>query len=130
MEPMRSGLPSDTRTGDCGVGSPLSALYYMLGSVASSSRGPTVRLFGGSLVPPPVPVKERKLLHRTVNRTVTRRLSVRGLSEDESKARKHEQEIDVIQWVGGKVHLIEQKDVVAVQVYMARPELHIVPSGG
>jgi len=91
--------------------------HYRLGVVTSSARGPSVRLFGGTFVPPPpLAPKQRRL-----REGVRRRRTVRFLDREEAKARARDQKESAAKQAAALGLPIMQSDVVAVQVYMARP---------
>ena len=100
---------------------------YRAGTVTLSSRGATVRPSGGSKGPPLLVSGKRRDPRPGKG---TREGRVRGLSEDDEKALKRDQAELTVLRVGAEVIAIEQKNIIAIAVYLGRPDPQIVPSGG
>jgi hypothetical protein len=113
----------------CGVRFPVQPVpVYHLGRVLEASGGLTAKLFGGSFVPPQAPppppatpTPERASTETTPGRRVRRR--VRRLEDQEQKRRLREEREAQARTKARDGLQISRDDIVAVQVYMARPEL-------
>ncbi len=94
---------------------------YEVGVVAWASEGARVRLFGGAFVPPP-PAPSKRLKPRE---GAPLRRKVRLLEDEEAKKKRREEAEATSRQAAAEGLPITQDDIVAVQVYMARPELSL-----
>lgn len=93
--------------------------FHELGLVIASPGGLLARLFSGSFVPPlPEPTTRRKR-----KPDVELRRKVRLLENEEQKAERRKQAEAAARKAAEEGLTIQQDDIVAVQVYMVRPEL-------
>lgn len=92
-----------------------------IGLVASTPHQVVVRLFGGSFVLP-APPKTRSGAPSKVSSTPIRR-RIRPLEVEEKKARMREKSIAEAKLAAADGLVIKQTDIVAIQIYMARPQM-------
>lgn len=102
---------------------------YRFGVVAASPDGLRARLLGGSYVlPSPSPTSKPKSPLKTGDKEPSRRRrTIRFPEHEEEKSRKRAQMIADARTATANGVAVSQEDIVAVHIYMVRPELPLAP---
>ena len=103
---------------------------YEVGVVTWSPQGAGVRLFGGAFVPAPPPPPKRTKSTEGVHPPKTPegaglRRTIRPLKKEREKKQRREAAEATARQAAAEGLSITQDDIVAVQVYMTRPELSL-----